>query len=229
ARGSLLGAGERRIGGRVGCVALGHVVLRPRARTRCLPRDRGRTAYRAHPAPSRTHDRTRRRRGSTGSCRILRREPVTAWPVHGTVEEAPRRSIEGIPDDPAIRNERVNRAAFAVLAVLALLGGAAFGMLTAAIGAPSASTPNGSGNIAALGSTPPSLSPTATPSSGATGSGSPTPTPSLPPLPTPTPRPTLVPAPLTGELVSPAAAARHPIAVMIDDLSPARPQSGFSA
>ena len=123
----------------------------------------------------------------------------------------------------------MNRAAFAVLAVLALLGGAAFGMLTAAIGAPSASTPNGSGNIAALGSTPPSLSPTATPSSGATGSGSPTPTPSLPPLPTPTPGPTLVPAPLTGELVSPAAAAQHPIAVMIDDLSPARPQSGFSA
>jgi hypothetical protein len=145
------------------------------------------------------------------------------------VEEAPRRSIEGIPDDPAIRNERVNRAAFAVLAVLALLGGAAFGMLTAAIGAPSASAPDGSGKIAALGSTPPSLSPTATPTGGTSGAGSPTPTPSLPPLPTPTPGPTLVPAPLTGELVSPAAAARHPIAVMIDDLSPARPQSGFSA
>ena len=30
-------------------------------------------------------------------------------------------------------------------------------------------------------------------------------------------------------LVSPRAAARHPIAVMIDDLSPARPQSGFNA
>ncbi len=35
--------------------------------------------------------------------------------------------------------------------------------------------------------------------------------------------------PLTGRLVTPAVAARHPIAVMIDDLSPARPQSGFSA
>src|SRR4029079_7054283 len=68
----------------------------------------------------------------------------------------------------------------------------------------------------------------ATPSSGPPASGNPTPTPSLPPLPTPTPGPTLVPAPLTGELVSPAAAAQHPIAVMIDDLSPARPQSGFS-
>ncbi|MGH2465717.1 MAG: DUF3048 domain-containing protein, partial [Candidatus Limnocylindrales bacterium] len=32
-----------------------------------------------------------------------------------------------------------------------------------------------------------------------------------------------------GELVTPAAAARHAIAVMIDDLSPARPQSGLSS
>jgi hypothetical protein len=49
------------------------------------------------------------------------------------------------------------------------------------------------------------------------------------PSPTPAPTPVLVPAPLDGRLVTPAAAARHPIAVMIDDLSPARPQSGFSA
>jgi hypothetical protein len=39
----------------------------------------------------------------------------------------------------------------------------------------------------------------------------------------------LVPSALTGELVSPAVAASHPIAVMIDDLSPARPQSGLSS
>jgi len=39
----------------------------------------------------------------------------------------------------------------------------------------------------------------------------------------------LVPSALTGELVSPAAAVLHPIAVMIDDLSPARPQSGLSS
>jgi hypothetical protein len=38
-----------------------------------------------------------------------------------------------------------------------------------------------------------------------------------------------VPAPLTGRMVSPSAAAQHPMAVMIDDLSPARPQSGFNA
>ena len=42
------------------------------------------------------------------------------------------------------------------------------------------------------------------------------------------PEPTLVADPLTGEMVTPAAAALHPIAVMIDDLSPARPQSGLS-
>jgi hypothetical protein len=35
-------------------------------------------------------------------------------------------------------------------------------------------------------------------------------------------------APLTGRLVSPAVAKRHPIAVMIDDHRDARPQSGFT-
>jgi hypothetical protein len=38
----------------------------------------------------------------------------------------------------------------------------------------------------------------------------------------------MVPAPLTGQLVTPAIARRHPIAVMIDDLRAARPQSGLS-
>ncbi len=45
---------------------------------------------------------------------------------------------------------------------------------------------------------------------------------------TPSPTPVLVPAPLTGRLVSPALAARHPVAVMIDDQADARPQSGFN-
>jgi hypothetical protein len=48
-------------------------------------------------------------------------------------------------------------------------------------------------------------------------------------MPSPSPTPILVPAPLTGRLVTPDVAARRPIAVMIDDLGPARPQSGFSA
>lgn len=49
------------------------------------------------------------------------------------------------------------------------------------------------------------------------------------PPPTPEPTPVLVAAPLTGVLVSPEAAAQHPIAVMIDDQFDARPQSGFNA
>ncbi len=44
----------------------------------------------------------------------------------------------------------------------------------------------------------------------------------------PSPTPVLVPAPLTGLLVAPAHAARHPIAVMVDDQAAARPQSGFN-
>ena len=47
--------------------------------------------------------------------------------------------------------------------------------------------------------------------------------PSLPPP------PVRVPAPLTGLPVSPEAAARHPIAVMVDDQADARPQSGFNS
>jgi hypothetical protein len=43
------------------------------------------------------------------------------------------------------------------------------------------------------------------------------------------PTPLLVPAPLTGRLVTPRVAAQHPIALMIDDASAARPQSGFNA
>lgn len=39
----------------------------------------------------------------------------------------------------------------------------------------------------------------------------------------------MVPAPLTGRLVTPRVAAQHPIAVMIDDAPVARPQSGFNA
>jgi hypothetical protein len=51
------------------------------------------------------------------------------------------------------------------------------------------------------------------------------------PIPTPTPEPTpvLVPAPLTGLPVTPEAALRHPIAVMVDDHVAARPQAGFNS
>jgi hypothetical protein len=42
------------------------------------------------------------------------------------------------------------------------------------------------------------------------------------------PTPVLAVAPLTGRLVTPELAARHPIAVMVDDHWAARPQSGFT-
>ena len=124
----------------------------------------------------------------------------------------------------------MNRTVVAALAALAIVGGVALGALAALTAGPSG-PPTGSGLVAGLGSTPPSSapspSPTASPSP--TPTPSPTPSPSSPPSPTPTPSPSLVPAPLTGRLVTPEAAARHPIAVMIDDLSPARPQSGFNS
>jgi hypothetical protein len=122
----------------------------------------------------------------------------------------------------------VNRVLASGLAVLAILAGLAFGMLAAAAAPPAASTAAGSGEIAALGTTPPSAAPTTGPTP-TTAEATPTPTATPVPTPTPTPAPVLVPAPLTGRLVTAAIARRHPIAVMVDDLGPARPQSGFSA
>ena len=120
----------------------------------------------------------------------------------------------------------MNRGAVVGLALLAILGGVGLGVLAAGPGGPAASSPANSGLVAVIGSTPPSLEPAPSGSSAPPSDG-----PSVAPSATPTPAPTpiLVPAPLDGQLVSPAAAIRHPIAVMIDDLLPARPQSGFSA
>jgi hypothetical protein len=119
------------------------------------------------------------------------------------------------------------------LAVLAVLGGVAIGTLAAGGGGPTSSPPANSGLVAVIGSTPPSSGPLSSGSDGSPlapsdGPGA-SPSPSAPPAPTPVPTPVLVPAPLTGRLVAPAAAIRHPIAVMIDDLGAARPQSGFNA
>jgi hypothetical protein len=83
------------------------------------------------------------------------------------------------------------------------------------------------GLIEAGASTSPDPSPDPGTSSSASPSVSPTATPT--PSPTPSPTPVLVPAPLTGRLVTPRVAAQHPIALMIDDASAARPQSGFNA
>jgi hypothetical protein len=72
---------------------------------------------------------------------------------------------------------------------------------------------------------PAAASPTSGPAAAASGSPAGLPSPSV----ASSPAPVLVPAPLTGRMVAPALAARHPIAVMVDDQAEARPQSGFNA
>lgn len=108
-------------------------------------------------------------------------------------------------------SRRTRSVAIGVAVVLVALGGAFVGGAFGggqAVGAASSPALIGSG--------------TPTESAGASAS------PSQPASPTPQPTPVLVAAPLDGILVSSAAARQHVIAVMIDDLSPARPQSGFS-
>ena len=105
-----------------------------------------------------------------------------------------------------------------VIAILAILAAGQLGTLF----------PGGA--AAATGTPGPSPAPSQT-QVAATPSGTPTnsPSPSGTPTPTQPPLPVLVPAPLTGLLVTLEAAARHPIAVMIDDQADARPQSGFNS
>ncbi len=114
----------------------------------------------------------------------------------------------------------MRRAATLGVLGLAAAGGLGLGVVLAT---------GGQRPVGAISSLGPSATPT--PALGAAGSPPWSVTPSSTPAPTPTPvpTPTTVPAPLTGRLVLPAVAARHPIAVMIDDLSAARPQSGFAA
>jgi len=123
----------------------------------------------------------------------------------------------------------MNRAAVVALGIFAILGGLGLGMVAAMASSPSGRPAAGSGLVAGLGSLPPLSAPTPSPNGSASiappGSASPT----VAPTPTPSPTPILVPAPLTGRLVSPAAATRHPIAIMIDDQFDARPQSGFNS
>ncbi len=119
----------------------------------------------------------------------------------------------------------MRRSFVPILAVAAVVTGLAVGMLAAAA-APAAGPTLDPGKVAGAGS--PSL-PSPTPSPTPTPTPSPTPVPTPTPSPTPVPTPVPVPAPLTGVLVPPEVAAQHPIAVMIDDLGAARPQSGFNS
>jgi hypothetical protein len=75
----------------------------------------------------------------------------------------------------------------------------------------------------------PAVTATSTPAPTPTPEPTPAPTPTPTPTPTPEPTPVRVPSSLTGELVKPSLARRPVIAVMIDDLYAARPQSGLSS
>jgi hypothetical protein len=111
----------------------------------------------------------------------------------------------------------------AVLIVVSALGIGTAAGLAAANFAPFQATPD---PIAAASASP---SATAAPTPSPSQTAAATPRPTASPSPTPVPTPVLVPAALDGVMVPPAVAARRPIAVMIDDLSPARPQSGFTS
>ncbi|MEO8469616.1 MAG: DUF3048 domain-containing protein [Chloroflexota bacterium] len=110
----------------------------------------------------------------------------------------------------------VNLAVLGVGAVAALVIGIGGGSILASLkGGVATASP------ASPGATDVAVLPSGTPTS------APTPTPR--PSPTPEPTPVLVPAPLTGLMVTEAAALQRPIAIMIDDQKDARPQSGFNA
>jgi hypothetical protein len=106
-----------------------------------------------------------------------------------------------------------------LLAVAVAVAAAACGSFTP----PAPSPPASAAAVDPPGSVIPATAPP-TPGPGRTLVPTPPPTPG----PTPVPTPVLAVAPLTGRLVTPELAARHPIAVMVDDQWAARPQSGFT-
>jgi hypothetical protein len=117
--------------------------------------------------------------------------------------------------------------------VLAMLGSLALAIgITACadVSLPSQAPTSGAAVVAPSSTARPTSGPASTVAPPGTPSQAPTPEPTPTPAPTPTPEPTpvLVPAPLTGAPVTEDVAARHVVAVMIDDLSVARPQSGLS-
>jgi hypothetical protein len=122
----------------------------------------------------------------------------------------------------------MSKAVAGLVVTVTLAGGLVLGVIAGGIISPGASPEP----VAIASGTPspaPTPEPSATPSPSPSASASPSPSPTEPPSPTPEPTPSLVPAPLTGRLVTPAAARRHVIAVMIDDQFEARPQSGLSS
>jgi Protein of unknown function (DUF3048) N-terminal domain/Protein of unknown function (DUF3048) C-terminal domain len=113
--------------------------------------------------------------------------------------------------------------AIALGLVAVVVAGVVFIASTSGLFSPAASS-GASASQVAVGS---SGAPSASGASPSVEAGSPSP--EITPSPTPEPTPVMAVAPLDGLLTTPAKAKLHPIAVMIDDLSPARLQSGFSS
>jgi hypothetical protein len=127
-----------------------------------------------------------------------------------------------------VSQSETRRPVALIVAIAAGIG--AIALIAFVLTASGAHAPSGGSPVAGVSQSPGSTAgPTAGGSSDA--SGEPTASPLDTPIPTatPVPTPTPIPAPLTGRPVTATVAARHPIAVMVDDLLAARPQSGFSA
>jgi hypothetical protein len=125
----------------------------------------------------------------------------------------------------------MSRSVLAVLGVIALVAGIAVGILAGSAGqGPQGPSPSAIAVASPTPSTPTPVAPSGPPATApATPSPTPVPTPTPEPTPSPEPTPVRVPAPLTGEPVREEVAERPVIAVMIDDLWAARPQSGLSS
>jgi Protein of unknown function (DUF3048) N-terminal domain/Protein of unknown function (DUF3048) C-terminal domain len=127
----------------------------------------------------------------------------------------------------ATRRSRSGRSVLVWALGLAAVAGVGAGVIAAGAAAPRATAPAvATATPSPTSSSAATVSPTPAPTPTATATEAPVATPT--PTATPSPSPALVPAPLTGRLVSAAVAKRHAIAVMIDDHPDARPQSGFN-
>jgi len=121
----------------------------------------------------------------------------------------------------------MRRVPAVILVVIALAAGVGIGIFAGRTVLGPAPSPSGIAQV----SPGPSSSVAPTDSGAAPSDSGPLPSdsPSSEPSASPSPSSNLVPDPLDGVLVAPALAKRHVVAVMIDDLDAARPQSGLSA
>jgi len=125
----------------------------------------------------------------------------------------------------ATRSRGLRLAAALVVVGLISVAVGVFALPRSATSASASGFPSAIASATATASPPATAEPSASAPSSATAGPTATPAATA----TPSPAPSLVPAPLDGLPTTAAAAARHPIAVMVDDQMDARPQSGLAA